>query len=147
LIKNKLINKKRTELSMAQFDPRKVRNVGLAGHGGVGKTMLVERILYSAGITSRFGSIEDGNTVCDYLEDEKDRKCSITMKLIHLDWKGTRIHIVDQPGYSDFIGELAASSAVLDALVILVDATTGFRLEQTWRGNMPRNITFPCQFL
>jgi len=127
---------------MAQFDPRKVRNVGFAGHGGVGKTMLIERILYSAGLTSRLGSIEDGNTVCDYLEDEKDRKCSIAMKLVHLDWKGTRIHIVDHPGYTDFIGELCASSAVLDALVILVDATTGVQVgtDIAWKYAEKRQI-------
>ncbi len=120
---------------MAQFDPRKVRNAGLAGHSGVGKTMLIERILYSAGVTNRIGTTEDGNTVCDYLEDEKERKCSITMKLVHFDWKGTRIHLVDHPGYTDFIGELAASSAVLDALIILVDATTGVQVgtDMAWK--------------
>lgn len=113
---------------MASFNPDKVRNVGLAGHGGVGKTMLVERILHNLGITSRLGSVEDGNTVCDYLEEEIDRKCSIAMKLVHFEWKGSRIHMVDHPGYVDFLGELASSSPLLDGLIIVVDASTGVQV-------------------
>lgn len=117
------------------IDPGKVRNVGVLGHGGVGKTMLLERILNDAGVTSRLGSIEDGNTVCDYLEDEIERKHSIALKLTHLEYNGVRIHMVDHPGYVDFLGEVAASVPLLDGLVIVVDATTGVQVgsDNAWR--------------
>lgn len=120
---------------MATIDPAKVRNVGFLGHGGVGKTMLVERILNEAGVTNRLGAVEDGNTVSDYLEDEIERKHSIAMKLVHLDWNGYRIHIVDHPGYVDFLGEVASSTPLLDAVVIVVDASTGVQVgtDNAWK--------------
>ncbi|MBW7865964.1 MAG: elongation factor G [Candidatus Hydrogenedentes bacterium] len=113
---------------MATMDPSKVRNVGIVGHGGVGKTFFVERILHDVGLTSRMGSIEEGNTVCDYLEEELERKCTIAMKLVHLNWKDSRIHLVDHPGYVDFLGEEAASIPLLDGLAIMVDAATGVQV-------------------
>jgi len=110
---------------MASFDPGKVRNVGIVGHSGAGKTMLIEHILHAAGKTTRIGKIEDGNTVGDYLEEEVERRQTIAMKLMHVEWNGVRVHLVDHPGYMDFVGEVAASVPVLDGLVIVVDATTG----------------------
>ena len=131
---------------MATVDPAKVRNVGILGHGGVGKTMLIERILNETGVTSRLGAIEEGNTVCDYLEEEIERKHSIALKLTHLEWKDTRIHLVDHPGYADFMGEVASSAPLLDAMVIVVDATTGVQVgtDNAWkyaeRHHVPRAI-------
>ncbi len=113
---------------MASVDAAKVRNVGVLGHGGTGKTMLIEHILHAAGVTNRLGSIEEKNTVCDYLEEELERQQTIAMKLVHLDWQGTRVHLVDHPGYVDFIGEVAASAPMLDGVVILVEATTGIQV-------------------
>ncbi len=113
---------------MASAEYRSIRNVGILGHGGTGKTMLIEHVLHAAGKTNRLGKIQDGNTVCDYLEEEIQRQQTISMKLTHLDWDGTRIHMVDHPGYADFLGEVAASVPVLDAVVIVVDATTGIQV-------------------
>jgi elongation factor G len=110
------------------IDASKVRNVGILGHGGSGKTMLIEHILHKAGRTSRIGKIEDGNTAGDYLDEEKERQQTICMKLMTVEWKGSRVHIVDHPGYVDFGGEIAASTPLLDGLVILVDATTGVQV-------------------
>ena len=110
---------------MAGIDPGKVRNVGILGHGGVGKTMLIENILHNAGITGRLGSIEEGNTVCDYLEEEISHHQSICMKLVHIERGGSRIHLVDHPGYADFLGEVAASTPLMDGVIIVVDASTG----------------------
>jgi elongation factor G len=120
---------------MATSDPGKVRNVGILGHGGVGKTMLIEHILHDAGATSRLGSIDDGNTACDYLDEEIERKQTIAMKLAHVNWDGMRIHLVDHPGYVDFLGEVAASTPLMDGLVIMVDATTGVQVgtDNAWK--------------
>jgi len=113
---------------MPVVDPGKERNVGIVGHGGVGKTMLLEHILHDAGVTGRMGSIEEGNTVGDYLEEEIERKHSIAMKLCHVEWRGDRIHFIDHPGYMDFQGEIAASTPLIDGLIIMVDATTGVQV-------------------
>jgi elongation factor G len=113
---------------MAAIEPGKVRNVGIAGHGGVGKTSLVEQILHNAGVTNRRGRVEDGNAVTDYLEEETQRKHSIQLCPAHIEQDGYRIHFVDIPGYPDFLGELASAAHVLDALIIVVDASTGPQL-------------------
>ncbi len=109
---------------MAMVDPANVRNVGILGHSSTGKTMLIEHILHIAGKTNRLGKIEDGNTVGDYLQEEIDRQQTICMKLMNLEWAGKRIHLVDHPGYADFVGEIAASIPVLDSVIIMVDATS-----------------------
>jgi len=120
---------------MTTVDPGKVRNVGIVGNGGVGKTMMIEHMLHDTGATNRLGTIEDRNTVADYLEEEMERQHSITMKLTHLDWKGMRVHMVDHPGYVDFLGEMAASIPLLDGLVIVVDAATGVQVgtDNAWK--------------
>lgn len=129
---------------MSIVEPGKERNVGIVGHSGVGKTTLIEHILHDAKVTNRLGTVEEGNTVCDYLEEEKERKHSIALKLCHCAWHGDRIHLVDHPGYVDFIGEFAASAPLLDGLVIVVDATTGVQVgtDLAWkyaeRHNIPR---------
>lgn len=109
-------------------DGAKVRNVGILGHGGTGKTSLIEHVLHAAGKTNRLGRVQDGNTVCDYLEEEIQRKQTISMKLAHADWDGIRVHMVDHPGYADFLGEVAASVPVLDNIIVVVDATTGVQV-------------------
>ena len=131
---------------MATVDAAKVRNVGIVGHGGCGKTMLIEHILHATGKTNRIGSIESGNTVGDYLEEEIEHGHTVSMKLMHVDWDGGRVHLIDHPGYLDFIGELASSAPILDAMVIVVDATSGPRagtdaaMEYAKRYNIPRAI-------
>ena len=131
---------------MSVINPGKERNVGILGHGGVGKTTLIEHLLHDAGVTNRLGSIDEGNTVCDYLEEEIEQKHTIALKLCHLEWKGDRIHIIDHPGFSDFVGEVAATAPLLDGMVIIVDATTGIQVgtDNAWqyaeKYNVPRAI-------
>jgi len=113
---------------MAAAESVHVRNVGIVGHGGTGKTMLIEHALHAAGVTKRLGTIEAGNTVGDYLEEEIERQQTIAMKLMHCDWNKTRIHLVDHPGYVDFIGEVAASAPLVDGYIVMIDATTGVQV-------------------
>jgi len=120
---------------MSKFDVEDVRNVGLVGHGGTGKTSLVEQALSKAGKTSRVGTIDAGNTVGDYLEEEVARKFTIALKLMHADWTKARIYFVDNPGYADFIAEMVASLSALDSALLLVDGTAGIEVGtvSAWR--------------
>lgn len=108
---------------MKNYSADKIRNVGLFGHGGEGKTMLAEAMLYAAGILSRMGT--DGKTVSDYDEEEKKRGQSFTLSVLPLEWNNTKINIVDAPGDFDFAGEVTATMALVDSAVIVVGAISG----------------------
>ncbi len=113
---------------MSAAEDVKVRNVGIVGHGGTGKTMLLEHILFNVGAINRVGSIAEGTTAGDYLDEEIKHQHTIALKLMNVDWKGVRVHMVDHPGYVDFLGEVAASTPLLDGLIVVVDATTGIQV-------------------
>ena len=131
---------------MAKIEAGKVRNVGIAGHGGAGKTSLVEQILFNAGVINRRGKIEEGNTVCDYLEEEIEHKHSIQLCPAHIEKDGFRIHFVDIPGYADFQGELASTAPLIDALIIVVDASTGPQLGTDTAFKYVKKHHIPCAF-
>ncbi len=113
----------------------KVRNVGVVGHGGVGKTSLVESLLFTAGGLSRLGKIDDGTTTTDFDPDEIKRKISINTSVAYLDWKGHHINFVDTPGYGDFIADARAGLRVVEAAVVVVDAVAGVQVqtEKVWK--------------
>ena len=90
---------------MNVYTTDKIRNVVLLGHGGCGKTSLVEAIGYIAGLTSRMGTVEDGNTLSDFDKEEAKRHFSIHTSVIPIPWQDTKINILDTPGYMDFVGE------------------------------------------
>src|SRR2546430_2656050 len=95
----------------------KVRNVGVVGHGGVGKTSLVEALLFTAGAVTRLGKVDDGSTTTDFDPDEIKRKISINTAVAYCDWKGHRINLVDTPGYGDFIADARAGLRGVEAAV------------------------------
>ncbi|MFA6317812.1 MAG: elongation factor G [Elusimicrobiota bacterium] len=99
-----------------------IRNFCLVGRGGAGKTSLAEALLYASGTTNRLGKIEEGNTVCDYNDDEVERRMSISMAVASLTYKGRKLNMIDTPGYADFIGEVCSAIAVSDAAVLAVAA-------------------------
>ncbi len=117
-----------------EFTSDTIRNIVLAGHGGSGKTTLAEAMLFAAKQTNRMGSIGDGSTVSDYHQDEIERGISITLALLHLEWRGHKINILDTPGYPDFIGETKAAVRVADTMLMAVDASTGvgFGADSAW---------------
>ena len=84
---------------MDVFRTDRIRNVVLLGHGGAGKTTLAEAMAYLAGMTSRLGRVEDGNTVSDFDKEEIKRKCSIHMSLVPIEWQDVKINILDTPGF------------------------------------------------
>lgn len=110
---------------MPGFDTAHVKNIVLLGHAGSGKTTLSECMLYEAGLLTRRGAIEEKNTVSDYNELEQQRGNSIFSKLLHTQWRGYKINIIDTPGYDDFSGEVLASLRVADTGVLLLNANFG----------------------
>jgi elongation factor G len=110
---------------MPEFDTAHVKNIVLLGHSGSGKTTLAESMLFEAGAIHRRGSIEDRNTVGDYTELEKERGNSIFSKLLHANWRGYKINILDTPGYDDFSGEVISALRVADTGIMLLNASTG----------------------
>ena len=124
----------------------KIRNVVLLGHGGAGKTSLVESMAYLAGITSRMGKVEDGNTVSDFGKEEQKRKISISTSVVPIEWEGTKINIIDTPGYFDFIGEVEEGISAADAAIIVVSGKAGVEAgtERAWelceKYKLPRMI-------
>src|SRR2546429_9492215 len=113
----------------------KIRNVGVVGHGGVGKTSLVEAMLFAAGAVTRLGRVDDGTTTTDFDPDEIKRKISINTSVAYCDWKGHRINLIDTPGYGDFIADARAGLRVVEAAVVVVDAVAGVQVqtEKTWK--------------
>jgi len=131
---------------MKEFPTDKIRNITLVGHGGTGKTSLLEAILYTAKVTTRMGVIADGTTVSDYTEDEISRKISIGLSLAHLEWRGHKLNIIDTPGYADFCGEMYAGLSAGDFALITVNGVAGPEVgtDIVWReiekNSMPRGF-------
>src|SRR5919108_2841663 len=113
----------------------KIRNVGIVGHGGVGKTSLVEGLLFAAGGGPRLGKVDDGTTTTDFDPDEIKRKISINTAVAYCDYKGHRVNLVDTPGYGDFISDARAGLSVVEAAVVLVDGVAGVQVqtEKVWK--------------
>jgi len=113
----------------------KIRNVGIVGHGGVGKTSLVEALLFAAGAVTRLGKVDDGTTTTDFDPDEIKRKISINTAVAYCDWKGHRVNLVDTPGYGDFIADARAGLRVVEGAVVVVDGVAGVQVqtEKVWK--------------
>jgi len=116
------------------FRTEDIRNVGLFGHGGTGKTSLVESILFDAGHTERMGRIEEGNTVTDFDPDEIKRKISISLSTAPIEWKNHKLNLIDSPGFLDFVSEVIAALQVVDTALIVMSAQAGVEVgtEQVW---------------
>ena len=111
-----------------------IRNVVLLGHGGCGKTSLVEAMAYVSGLTGRLGKVSDGTTISDYDKEEIKRKFSINTSVVPLIWKDTKIKLLDTPGYFDFVGEAEEAVAAADAAIIVVSGKAGVEVgtEKAW---------------
>jgi elongation factor G len=111
------------------IDISRIRNIGFVGHGGVGKTSLVEAILHRTGMTSRLGKVDDGSATTDFDPEEIKRKISINTAIAFCDYRDHRFHLVDLPGYGDFIAETRAGLRVVEGAVIVVDAVAGVEVQ------------------
>ena len=92
-------------------------------------------MLYDTKTVTRLGRIEDGNTVCDFDPDEIKRRISVNASIAPLEWRETKINVVDTPGYADFVGDVKSALRVVDAAIIVLDASAGVEVgtEQAWR--------------
>jgi len=128
------------------LDIAKIRNVAFVGHGGVGKTSLVEAILFGCGATTRLGRVDDGTTTTDFDADEIKRKISLNTAAAFCDHQGHRLNLIDTPGYGDFVADARAGLRVASAAVVVVDAVAGVQVqtEKVWKFandyNLPRAI-------
>ncbi len=119
---------------MKEYTSENIRNVALTGHQGSGKTSLVEALLYNSGVTNRLGTVEEGNTVSDWDDDEKERALSLSTSLVPVEFNETKINLLDTPGYTDFQGEVKNAVYVADSIVVVVDAVAGVEVgtELAW---------------
>lgn len=119
---------------MGQFETSKIRNLGIVAHGGAGKTSLAEAILFDTGMIDRLGRVDDGTSTMDFEPEEIKRKISITSALDHCEWNGHSIHIVDTPGYGNFIADTRACMRTLDGGVVILSAISGVKAqtEEIW---------------
>lgn len=110
---------------MKKYPIDDIRNVALVGHGGSGKTSLIEAMLYTAGAIDRLGKVDDGSSTTDYDPDEIRRKISINTALAPCEWSGCKINLLDTPGYPDFVGDVIGALRVADGTIIVLDAVGG----------------------
>ena len=108
--------------------PQDIRNIAILGHGGAGKTILVEALLHAAGVTNRFGSVEDGTTMMDHTDLEKETGHSIDPAMAYFDHDGKTINLIDAPGYPDFVGGAISALGGVDTTVIVVSAHAGIEV-------------------
>lgn len=131
---------------MKVYRTDEIRNVVLLGHGGSGKTSLVEAMAYISGATTRLGSISAGSTISDFDKEEQKRQFSISTSLVPIEWEKAKINILDTPGFFDFVGEVEEAVSVADAAVIVVSGKAGVQVgtEKAWelcdKYNLPRMV-------
>jgi elongation factor G len=120
---------------MTIFSSDKLRNVVLLGHGGSGKTLLVDAMLFDTGQVNRLGQVDDGTSVSDWDDEERRRQMSINMSLIPCEWQGYKLNMIDTPGYMDFVGEVISGIRVADAALVVLDSVGGVEVgtEQAWK--------------
>lgn len=119
---------------MNSFTSKNIRNVGLFSHAGSGKTTLSEALLFNAGLLSRRGKVEEGNTVSDWQPEEIKRGISIDLSILPWEWKGCKVNLIDTPGYADFVGNVLGAIRAVDSAVVLLCATSGVEVgtEKVW---------------
>ena len=120
---------------MDKYNSDQIRNCVIVSHSGTGKTILAESMLYTAGLITRIGAVEDGNTVSDFEEEEIKRSNSVQASLMAFDWRGTKINLIDTPGFADFRGEVVSALTAADSVVLVVAAPSGVEVgtQQMWQ--------------
>ncbi len=120
---------------MKAFATENIRNLAVIGHGDAGKTQLVSSLLHVAGSQNRWGKVDEGTTITDYEEDSIERKISLNNNFAHLEYKDTKINLIDTPGYAAFVAHARPALRVADCALVVVDAVHGIEVqtEKTWQ--------------
>ena len=127
---------------MNVYTTDRIRNVVLLGHGGSGKTSLVEAMAYLAGLTTRMGTVADKNTISDFDKEETKRQFSIHTSVVAIPWKDNKINVLDTPGYFDFVGESKRQFPQRMQQLSLFPEKRGLRQEQDAPGKSVKKIIF-----
>jgi len=127
---------------MKQYPASNIHNVALIGSNSSGKTSLAEMLLHKAGVISRMGKTEDGNTISDFDPEEIKRKISLHTSLLPLEWKDHKINLLDTPGYVDFVGEALSALSVVEGVVAVIDGVSGIGvgLDTLWQQAVKQNL-------
>lgn len=120
---------------MKTWETNNLRNVAIVGHSGCGKTTLTSATLFTAGAINRLGTVEEGNTVTDFDDDEKRRKTTLSTGVAFCSWKDHKINLLDTPGYSDFLTDTKMAMSVADCVLLVMDGVAGVEVqtEKLWK--------------
>lgn len=132
---------------MKEHRPDTIRNIAFIGHGGTGKTSLSEIILFTAHEINRIGSVTEGNTVSDYSPNEIEKQISISTSLMHIEWEGSKINILDTPGYSDFVGDVKSAMRVADTAIMLLKSAEGIEVGTELTGGFINEFALPSAII
>ncbi len=128
---------------MKKYEVDNIRNVGLFGHGGDGKTSLAEAILFTAGENNRLGRVDDGSSVMDYEPEEVERRMTLTSSFAQLDWDKHKVNIVDTPGDPNFITDAKVCMNVVDGAVMVLGANAGVKVKAAELWDLANQIKLP----
>src|SRR3954471_6589060 len=115
--------------ALKAYGAKDIRNVLLVGHAGAGKTSLLEAMLFTAGAITRMGIVEEGNTVSDHDPDEQRRGISVSLSMAPVEWRDTKINVLDAPGTADFVGDIHSAIRAADAVILVVSAVDGVEVQ------------------
>jgi elongation factor G len=128
---------------LKSYPTENIRNVVLVGHGGSGKTSLAEALLFISGAVTRMGKTTEGNTVCDFDEEEIRKGISVSTSLAPIGWQDCKINILDAPGYADFVGDLRAAMRVADLAIFVVSGVEGVEVQTEAAWNYAEELELP----
>lgn len=114
---------------MKEYPTSKIRNIALVGHGGTGKTSLVEAMIFNTGVLKRLGKVDDGNTVSDFQPEEIKKKITISSTIVPCEYREHKINVLDTPGYADFYFEVIGALNVVDSMLVMLSATAGVEVQ------------------
>jgi elongation factor G len=126
------------------MDVARLRNIGIVAHIDAGKTTVSERILFDSGVEHRMGNVDEGTTVLDWMQEERERGITITAAATTIPWKQHQVNLIDTPGHVDFTVEVERSLRVLDGAILVIDAVMGVQAqsEAVWRQMRRHHV--PC---